>query len=173
MIGTRKHIILIGFMGSGKTTLGKKLARALNSPFVDSDVAIETQAGQTISKIFETRGEAHFRLLETNWIEQLSIDKPTVIATGGGMPCFNNNMQNLKNKGLVIYLQRPAKELLQRLKNAKNKRPLLAAMKDDEMLAFIEEKLNEREVFYLQADVVLSREQQELLVLLNIINSEL
>jgi shikimate kinase len=166
-----RHIILIGFMGSGKTTLGKKLARALNRTFVDSDAAIEQVAGMKIREIFETYGEDHFRQLESDWIEQLSPDEPAVIATGGGMPCFNNNLQELKNKGIVLYLQRPAKELLQRLKNAKNKRPLLAAMKDEEMLAFIEDKLNEREVFYLQADVVLSREEQELQVLLDIINS--
>jgi shikimate kinase len=156
-------------MGSGKTTLGKKLARALNRTFVDSDAAIEQVAGMKISEIFETYGEDHFRQLETEWIEQLSIDSPAVIATGGGMPCFNNNLQNLKNKGIVLYLQRPAKELFKRLKNAKFKRPLLAAMSDVEMLSFIEEKLNEREVFYLQADEVLSREQQEIRTLLRLI----
>jgi shikimate kinase len=156
-------------MGSGKTTLGKKLARALNRPFVDADAAIEAQTGQSISEIFETYGEAHFRLLETQWIEQLQIDSPAVIATGGGMPCFNDNLQKLKEKGIVLYLQRPAKELFQRLKNAKTKRPLLDSMTDDEMLAFIEGKLSEREVFYLEADLVLSREEQELQGLLRVI----
>lgn len=148
-------------MGSGKTTLGKKLARALNRTFVDSDAAIEKLVSMKISEIFETYGEDHFRQLEADWIEQLNIHTPSVIATGGGMPCFADNLQNLKNKGIVLYLQRPAKELFQRLKNAKNQRPLLASMTNEEMLTFIEEKLNEREVFYLQADVVLSREEQE------------
>lgn len=147
-------------MGSGKTTLGKKLARAINCPFVDTDAAIEHFADMKISEIFEKHGEAHFRQLESDWIEQLSIDEPAVIATGGGMPCFNDNLQKLKNKGIVLYLQRPAKELFNRLKNAKTQRPLLASMTDEEMLAYIEEKLTEREVFYLQADVVLSREEQ-------------
>lgn len=160
-------------MGSGKTTLGKKIAHALNLPFVDSDAAIEAQTGQSISEIFETHGEAHFRFLETEWIEQLKIDSPVVIATGGGMPCFNDNLQKLKNKGTVLYLWRPAKELFQRLKNAKKQRPLLAAMSDNEMLKYIEDKLSERESFYCEADLVLSREEQGLESILSKITLDL
>jgi shikimate kinase len=154
-----KHIFLIGFMGSGKTTLGKRLARALNRNFIDTDAAIETQTGLKINEIFQNLGEAHFRSLETEWLTQLKLDAPAVIATGGGMPCFDDNLQILKNKGIVLYLQRPAKELFQRLKNAKIQRPLLASMSDEDMLAFIEHKLAEREVFYLHADGILGREE--------------
>lgn len=156
-------------MGSGKTTLGKRLAQALNRPFLDSDKAIEQLAEMSISEIFETHGEAHFRTLEHQWLSQLEATSPAVIATGGGLPCHNNNMELFRKSGLVLYLQRPAKELFQRLKNAKTARPLLANRNDEQLLEFIEQTLKEREVFYQEADVVLSREEQGAQPILDII----
>lgn len=160
-------------MGSGKTTLGKKLARSLNRPFIDTDAAIEAQQELNVNEIFERYGEPHFRQLETEWIHKLSTEVPAIIATGGGMPCFNDNLNHLKSKGLVIYLKRPAKELFNRLKNAKTSRPLLASMTDEEMLQFVEEKLSQRDLFYLDADLIMNREEQEVQALLGIIAAHL
>lgn len=145
------HIIfLIGFMGSGKTTLGKKLAKTLKYDFIDSDMWIENRNSSTIKQIFENKGEDYFRFLEQEFIENFNPSKPTVVATGGGLPCFNENIERLKNKGIVIYLKASAKILLSRLKSDKS-RPLISIIDENEKLTFIEKKLSERSVYYNQA----------------------
>lgn len=146
-------------MGVGKTTLGKKLANSLQLDFVDSDEALETKFGCSIAEYFEKYGEEEFRIAEHNWLKELQ-DQPKVIATGGGMPCFFDNMQVMNQKGVTLYLERPVKELYHRLKNAKQKRPLLNQLNEDELLSYIENKLEEREPFYMKANFTLTREQQ-------------
>lgn len=154
-----KNIILIGFMASGKSTLGKKLANKLEFDFIDTDDLIEKSEQISINEIFETKGEDYFRLLEKKLIEKLP-NENTVIAVGGGLPCYSDNMKSLNSKGCTVYLKRPAKELFNRLLNAKNKRPLVKNLSEDELLLFIEKKLKGREVFYEQSQIILERNEQ-------------
>lgn len=155
-----KRVILVGFMGSGKSTLGKKVANRLGVPFIDSDSEIETHFGKSIGELFATNGESHFREIEREYIEALDLRDDFVLATGGGMPCFSDNMERLNRTGTTFYLERSAKELAHRLSHAKTQRPLIAGLEEDELLSFIENKLLEREDYYRKADVVLSREEQ-------------
>ena len=155
----RKNIILVGFMGVGKTTLGKKMAHKLNYQFVDTDHIIESKENLSVNEIFQSRGEDYFRQLEDELISHLPKEN-TVIATGGGLPCRDNNLQRLNGLGITIYLKRPSKELFARLKQNKDKRPLIANLTDDQLERFIEEKLEEREVFYNQCHIIADRDNQ-------------
>lgn len=147
-------------MGSGKTTLGKKIARRLALPFVDVDCEIENRTGLRVSEIFDDFGENHFRALERNFIQNIEPDFHGVLSVGGGLPCFHNNMAILLGLGQVFYLQRSAKELANRLKNGKQQRPLIAELSDTELLEFISQKLSEREKFYSQAHWIPERTEQ-------------
>lgn len=155
-----KRIILIGFMGSGKSTLGKKLAKRLSIPFIDSDAEIEKEYNKSIGELFGEYGESHFREIEAHFIRSMYSRESFVLATGGGMPCFHANMSLLNNLGTTYYLERSPKELMNRLTNAKQQRPLIAGLAEEDLLDFIENKLSEREEYYKQASIVLSREEQ-------------
>jgi shikimate kinase len=142
-------------MGCGKTTLGKKLAKQLNYLFIDLDEEIERESKKSISIIFLNEGENEFRKIETSVLNKiLDLNGNYVIALGGGTICFNNNLQIIKNKASLIYLQMPAKALFTRLKDSKTNRPLISNLNNIELLNFIENKLKEREKFYLQANYV-------------------
>jgi shikimate kinase len=154
------RVILIGFMGSGKTTLGKKLAHQLNYQFIDTDKIIELKEGLTISQLFEQKGEAYFRELEKNLLNELSTIDFAVISVGGGLPCFNDNMKILLELGAVFYLERSAKELFQRVKNNISQRPLLADKTETELLSYIEDSLKKRTPYYQQAHFILDRNSQ-------------
>lgn len=147
-------------MGSGKTTLGKKVANRLNIPFIDSDKEIEEHYGKTISEIFVEFGESRFREIEQDYIQALDLRDDFVLATGGGMPCFGNNMAVLNEIGLTFYLKRSPKELTQRLLQAKAKRPLLEGLSEDELYSFVEKKLEDRSEYYIQSKIILDREEQ-------------
>jgi len=142
-------------MGSGKSTHGRKLARALNVEFIDIDNFIKTKLNKTISEIFEEFGETFFREQETLAIKEIvnSKKEPAVISLGGGAICFNDNVSLVKKNGLVIYLQTHENVLRQRLMRSKNKRPLLDNMSGDEILQFIQTKVKERSVYYDQAHI--------------------
>ncbi len=149
-----KRIFLIGFMGSGKSTVGRNLANALKWKFIDLDTYIEDKQGFLVSEIFSRDGESVFRLMEQQALEEVSKMDNVVIATGGGVPCFFNNMENMKQAGLTMYLKLSPESLLQRLLPARKTRPLIADKSDAELLLYIEKKLEERESFYCQASVV-------------------
>lgn len=155
-----KRIILIGFMGAGKSSLGKKVAKKLDIPFIDSDKEIEEHFQKSIGEIFTEHGESHFRTLETEYIEALDLREDFVLATGGGMPCFNRNIELLNEIGTTFYLERSPKELAHRLFHAKTERPLIAGLTEEELLPFIENKLKLREEYYKRAAIILSREEQ-------------
>jgi shikimate kinase len=147
-----KHIFLVGFMGVGKTTNGKKLADLLNSDFIDLDDLFVSQEGISISEYFGTHGEENFRLREKDILQNLHTIPPAVIATGGGAPCFFDNMEWMNQNGITIYLQMPPKALAQRLANSKKgKRPLIQHLNEDEILAFIDNKMVHRHPFYAKA----------------------
>ncbi len=147
-------------MGSGKTTIGKELAFRLKIPFIDSDVAIEQQTGLSVGEIFGKFGEAYFRELETNFISNLSFKDSFVLATGGGMPCFHDNIDKLNQLGTTIYLERSPEDLLEHLKKAKNHRPLIDGISEEDLLDFITYKLDERQRYYKKAQIILDKEEQ-------------
>lgn len=150
-------LILIGYMGSGKSTLGKKLANKCQLPFLDSDQLIEAQTGHSVSDIFAQFGEAHFRQLEKEVIERLHDHEAFVLSCGGGLPCFNNQMEVLNKLGITIYLERPPKELARRLLHSKTERPLIQDKSLDELVSFIEMSLENRKAYYEKAQVTVPR----------------
>lgn len=157
-----KHIILVGFMGSGKTTIGKLLAAELGLPFIDSDETIEQQEGKTITRIFEESGEDAFRKMEQDFIISLENKERSVISIGGGMPCFDDNMDRLKALGKVFYLNVSLMTLTQRLMNNRENRPLLADLSQNELSAHVFERLTNRTVFYRQAHSIVPNEGNDL-----------
>lgn len=141
-------------MGSGKSTLGKKLAKKINQPFFDLDVVIEEKENKTITEIFEQEGEEYFRKIEQNTLKELvTTNSNFVISLGGGTPCFYDNMEFVNANGASVYLKYNSGILHSRLINAKTVRPLVKDKTDDELKLFIEDKLTEREVFYNQAQL--------------------
>ncbi len=159
------RIFLIGYMGSGKTTIGKMLAAKLNYSFVDMDAHIEEKQFKTVSSIFAEKGENEFRQIEKNCLHEVGEFENVIISTGGGAPCFFDNMEYMRNHGLTIYLKLTPEELRNRLESSKaNKRPLLAERKGDELLRFISEGLNKREPFYSQAEIIVANDTEENIV---------
>jgi shikimate kinase len=147
-------IFLIGFMGCGKTTLGRKLANRLGYMFIDLDHVLEAQEGMTIAQYFSTFGEDAFRKLESDVLKQTKYPQNAVISTGGGLPCFFDNIEWMNAHGKSVYIKLSPKALAGRLENEKEERPLLREKHGDALVAFIEEKLTEREKFYNQATVI-------------------
>ena len=143
-------------MGSGKTYIGKKLAAQLNIPFIDSDSAIEHIEQLSIPDIFSTKGEAYFRTKEKEFIQSLfSPEKKNfVMATGGGLPCYNNLMESLNQLGTTIYLNCSVDTLFNRLRNEQIQRPLLQDIPEDSLLDYISNKLIDRAPHYLQSNII-------------------
>ncbi len=149
------RIYLIGYMGSGKSTVGKGLAKNLGLIFIDMDDFIEQRNMRTIPKIFAEDGEDGFRKIERKALLELSEFENVVIGTGGGAPCFFDNMEIIKKSGKSVYLKGTPRILAERLKNSKVERPLIKGKNEEELITFIDETLAKREKWYKQADVVL------------------
>ncbi len=149
------RIFLVGFMGSGKTTIGKKLARQMKFTFIDQDDYIEQMAGRSIPEIFDTDGEQGFRKLEHDAIKELVKKDYLIVATGGGAPCFFNNMHLYNQNGITIYLKMTPEILTARLKYSAIQRPLIKNKTTDELLAFVETSLHKREKYYQQATFII------------------
>jgi shikimate kinase len=147
-------IFLIGYMGSGKSTAGKKLAAKLGFEFIDLDKFIEEETGTTIPEIFKNKGEAEFRALEHNALKKLITKEKIVVACGGGTPCYYGNMELMNNNGTTIYLKMSVDSLVSRLINAKNKRPLIDNKSAEELRSYITENLEKREDIYHQAHYI-------------------
>ena len=147
-------IYIIGFMGCGKTTAGKKLAAALGWQYADLDKLIEEETGKKIPEIFEDSGETGFRETETRVLRGLQPDSDMVVSTGGGTPCFNQNMEFMLKTGLTIYLQLSPVVLKSRLENSSTVRPLIKDIKNEDLEAYIAVKLSEREEWYNRADLI-------------------
>ncbi len=149
----KSHIFLIGFMGSGKTSLGKFLARKLKFDFLDTDLLIEEKEKSSIQEIFSSKGETCFREKEHEVLLELcETNQPTIFSTGGGMPIYNDNISLMKKKGLVVFLDVPIGMLYSRLKND-IKRPLLSSQEN--LLEFIKTSLKERMPIYSQANLII------------------
>ncbi len=163
-------VFLLGFMGAGKSHLGRQLAIETGSEYFDLDNLLVEQTGMTINQVFEKHGEDYFRELETNMLHKISTElnlkeikanslkkeKYYFIGCGGGTPCFNNNMEWMNSQGLTVWLNPSVNVLFSRLRNEKDQRPLLKQLEDDQMITFIENKLAERKFFYELSTIVLN-----------------
>lgn len=147
-------IFLIGFMGSGKTTLGRKLANHLSCEFIDLDHKLEQQAELSIAEYFSIFGEDAFRKMESQVLKKTIYPANAVVSTGGGLPCFFDHMDWMNEHGKTIYIKLSPKTLADRLESGKAERPLLRDKHGEELIAFIAEKLSDREAFYLQANII-------------------
>jgi shikimate kinase len=150
-----KNIYLVGMPSSGKSTLGKELARNLGYSFTDMDKLIETREQKTVSEIFSNYGEEHFRELEKKTLRSFQPNQSIVIATGGGVPCFNENMNFIKENGVSIFLNVEVNDLAKRLYKAQgNNRPLLDKSQSEEVvIASIKKTFEERLSDYQKADI--------------------
>ena len=153
------RIYLIGYMGSGKTTVGRRLAKKLNFQFVDIDHFIENRQRKTIDEIFSEKGEDTFRLMEHKALREISLFENVIISTGGGAPCFYNNMEIMNKSGFTIYLKTSPEELTKRLRKTKGQRPLLKGKTPEQMQTFITGNLEKRNRYYNQARLVFDAEQ--------------
>lgn len=166
-------IYLIGFMGSGKSTVGKRLAANLKWSFIDLDERIETETGMKISRIFSEKGELHFRHIESKVLRDLKNEENTIISTGGGTPCFNENMDFMTGTGLTVYLKMTPSQLKGRLLRSSHERPLIKNIGKDELQGFIENKLAEREKWYFRSDLTFIRFNSDFSELYSLIKSKI
>jgi len=146
-------LYIIGFMGSGKSTAGKKLASLLGWSFIDLDKRIEEQTGKTIPEVFSQHGEDFFRNIETEVLKSLKSQTNTVISTGGGTPCHGDNMDHMLKTGLTLYLKLTPGQLKSRLSKSTGERPLIKDLSNVGLLRFIEEKLAYRVKWYNRAEI--------------------
>lgn len=155
------RIFLTGYMSAGKTTLGKALARKLNLPFIDLDWYIEERFHKTVGELFVERGETGFRELEKNMLHEVGAFEDVVISTGGGAPCFFDNMEFMNRNGMTVFLDVHPDVLFRRLSMAKQQRPILQGKQDEELKEFIVRALEKRIPFYSQAKYVLDARELE------------
>ncbi len=147
-------VFLLGFMGVGKTTIGKQLAKLMNYSFFDTDFEVEKSTRKSISELFEKDGEDFFRTKETEILISYSSIPDAIISVGGGTPCFNNNMQWMNENGITVFLNADPAFIYHRLIHAKKPRPLINSFSPDELKEFIELKLQEREFYYQQSKIL-------------------
>lgn len=173
-----RPIFIIGFMGAGKTTFGKKLATQLKRSFIDIDEAIITRYQQqdaevrSIAKLIEQKGLPFFRTFESETLQSLSLSHQ-VVATGGGTPCFFDNLAWMKRRGAVVYLAIPEGVLLSRLKTTNlHERPLLSGKSENELKNFIKNELEQRLPFYQQAHLCFNPLRQPMSELIELLRSE-
>lgn len=153
------RIFLIGFMGAGKTHWGKQVANRMGLPFYDLDELVVAHEGKSIADIFTENGEEYFRMCEKQMLEELvEKEDSMIISCGGGTPCFFNNIDFMKRYGIVVWLNTHVEVILQRLMKERMHRPLLKDIKDEDLRNHIIRKLNERRMYYEQADVIIDKE---------------
>lgn len=148
-------IFLIGFMGCGKSTLGRKLAATLNLTFIDLDTFLEERYFRTIPQIFAEEGEDSFRSKERKVLEEVSAFDNVIVATGGGAPCFFDNMELMNSSGFCVFLDVAVESLVYRLIHAKVERPLIKGKSPEELHGFIEMMMQKRRPFYEKASYIL------------------
>lgn len=157
-----KKIILIGYMGSGKSTIARLLSKSLSFGFQDLDEIIEKELNLSVATIFEQKGEVYFRKQEHEFLKKIiQSDENLILSLGGGTPCFTNNQELLHGDNIItIYLKASVEKLYERLRNQKANRPLIASKSEEEMKEFIAKHLFERSYYYNQADYVVSTDNK-------------
>jgi shikimate kinase len=164
------RIFLIGFMGSGKTHWGTRIAERLQIPFYDLDAVIVNNEGMNISEIFANKGEEYFRYIEKQTLEDLAgREENFVLSAGGGTPCFFNNIEFMKRSGKVLWLNTSLEALNRRLLKEKMSRPLLSGITEAGLRSYIIRKLSERKMYYEQADLMVHEETTELESFINML----
>lgn len=150
-------LFLVGYMGCGKSTLGRRLARRLGVPFLDTDTLIEAREGASVSDLFRYEGETHFREVERAVLEEaIAGNESAVVSTGGGLPVWHDNMERMNAAGQTIYLRRSAENIAGRLSPyGRRKRPRLQGLNDEELVAFMTRDMAERDPFYGRATLVI------------------
>ena len=148
-------VFLVGYAGSGKSSLGKRLARRLGVRFVDTDKLVEQSEGASIADIFHYEGEEYFRIAERRAVESLANEcMDLVVATGGGLPTWRDNMEWLVRSGVTVYLRRTPEQILSRLSDyGREKRPMFRGKSDEELLQFMREQMELREPYYAKAQI--------------------
>lgn len=149
-----RPVFLIGYMCSGKTTLGRALGRESSRMFIDLDSYIEEKSGMSVGDIFATRGETGFREMERDMLRIVGKMGDVIVACGGGTPCFHGNMDYMNSVGLTVLLECPRPRLMERLRQGRHKRPLIARLSDAELDSFVDEALAQRRPFYSRAAMV-------------------
>ena len=163
-------IFLVGFMGSGKTNIGRLLAEPIGYNFVDTDSYIEMKNGMTVSEIFAQHGEAAFRNMERDVLLEMQKHDFVVVATGGGLPCFKDNMDMMLADGRVVYLKTFPQSLVSRLMRSPTERPLIKGKTERELTQYVSEKLAIREKYYHRAHFIVQTETLSLDKLLQLLN---
>jgi shikimate kinase len=151
-------LFLVGYAGSGKSSLGRRLAHRLGYAFVDTDKRVEESVGASIADIFYYEGEAYFRQAERDTLQSIIAEDASrglVVATGGGMPVWQDNMEWMNRHGVTIYLKRPAEQIISRLTDyGREKRPMFRGKSDEELRVFMTEQMAEREPHYAKAQIM-------------------
>ena len=154
------RLYLIGYMGCGKSTIGRKIARFAHLRFVDTDSMVEQREQASVADVMTFQGEEYFRSVERNVLDSTAEEDNIIVSTGGGLPIFGDNMQKISELGLSIYLRRTPKNIMSRLSPyGRQKRPKFRGLNDEELLAFMTTHMAEREPIYSKADVVIDCDQ--------------
>ena len=154
-----KPLFLVGYMAAGKTTLGRRAAQLLNVEFIDLDAYIESRYRKRVSDLFAERGEEGFRDIERRMLHEVAEFDNVLVATGGGTPCFFDNMEFMNASGTTVYLKVSVEELAKRLELCKHTRPVLKGRSGEELKAFIAESLEKRNPFYTKASITFDAEK--------------
>ena len=150
------RIYLIGYMGCGKSTIGRKIARFAHLDFADTDTLVERSEGSTVADIITYQGEEYFRGVEQRVLEVTASEDDIIVSTGGGLPIWGNNMERIGQLGLSVYLRRSPQNIISRLSPyGRQKRPKFRGLNDEQLLAFMTTHMAEREPVYSRADIVI------------------
>ena len=154
-------IFLIGFMGSGKTYWGRQLSEKLGLPFFDLDEQIESNEGKTVNELFDQHGEEKFRLLEKDTLHIITESHESfIMSTGGGTPCYFNNIEFMNNKGITVWINTSLEILTERLIKEKDHRPLIRDFDEGELKNFIHKKYADRKIYYEMARIAVEEESK-------------
>lgn len=150
-----RRVIIVGYMGAGKTTVGRALAKELGMRFYDLDWYIEGRMRKTVPQLFAERGEDGFRQVERTMLHEAAEFEDIILSCGGGTPCFFDNMEYMNSRGDTVYLKASPEVLCTHLRMGKTRRPLLEGKTPEQLLGFVTEQLAQREQYYMQARHVL------------------